>query len=450
MILIKKVISTVLAFWLSILPFGNKTPEPECKPEFNGTFIQSWLSSTWSDEQWQSEIEYMKEAGIEYLILQDVANKAYKSSGGGWSVYYQTELDVFESATVYNDVIEAALRNCSGKGIKVFVGLAMFDDFWTEGALTNQYAEMCDIAAQMVTEIYQKYYSRYSDCFYGWYFTPELNNVLTCQINIGGMSKGLNKIIDAINAAKAEMPLLLSPFFAEYLANTHTGTLINLVRLLDEVNFRDGDIFAPQDAVGALWTSPENLEKTWKMYSQAVKACDADLKLWANCENFCIAIADAPFNGIFTRPTTENTTYVTSTLDRFVWQMEIASKYCDNIITFSYNHYFSPNQVNSAFIDTYLDYVNNGYVLESEKPSPVDSLKESQTDGGILLEWNKSNDNFGIAYYRIEKNGKFLSRVEIITGNEALACTDSLGSIDDVYSVTAFDAAGNASAPVTV
>lgn len=445
-----KILSAIFAFIIAVSPFGNKTEEPKCKPKFNGTFIQSWLSSSWSDEQWQSEIENMQDAGIEYLILQDVANKAYKSSGGGWSIYYDSDLDVFDGATVYNDVIESALRNCSGTGIKVFVGLAMFDDFWTEGAITGQYAEMCDVASQMVTEIYTKYYSRYSDCFYGWYFTPEFNNVLTCQVNISGMSRGLNKIIDAINSADADMPLLLSPFFAEYLANTHTGTLVNLVRLLNSVNFRDGDIFAPQDAIGALWTSSKNLDKTWKMYSQAVKACDADLRLWANCENFCIAIAKSPLNGILTRPTTENTAYVTSTLDRFVWQMEVASKYCENIITFSYNHYFSPGQVNSAFINTYLDYVDNGYVLECERPAAVRELSKTQTDVGVLLEWKESTDNFGIAYYRIEKNGKFLARVEMISGDEELVYSDSLGSAEDTYSVTAYDAAGNVSETVTV
>lgn len=448
--LIFRIFSALFAFIISVSPFGNNTSVPRCKPEFNGTFIQSWLSSSWSDEQWQSEIRNMKEAGIEYLILQDVANKAYKSSGGGWSVYYNTELDAFSDATVYNDVIEAALRNCSGSGIKVFVGLAMFDDFWTEGAITKQYAQMCDVASQMVTEIYSKYYSRYSECFYGWYFTPEFNNVLTCQVNINGMSKGLNKIIDAINRANTDMPLLLSPFFAEYLANTHSGTLVNLVRLLNSVNFRDGDIFAPQDAVGALWTKPEHLEKTWKMYSQAVKSCDADLKLWANCENFCIAIAKSPLNGILTRPTTENTVYVTSTLDRFVWQMDIASKYCDNIITFSYNHYFSPDRVNKAFIDTYLDYIDNGYVLENEKPSEVSNFIKKQTENGISLEWDNSFDNFGIAYYRIEKNGNFLVRVEIVTGDEELEYTDITGNISDRYSVTAYDAAGNISNTVTV
>lgn len=445
--LIKKVISSIMAFIIAVLPFGNDTSEKKCDPAFNGTFLQSWLSSTWSDERWQDEIENMKEAGIEYLILQDVANKAYKSSGGAWTVYYDSELDAFADATVCPDVIEAALRNCKGSGIKVFIGLAMFDDFWTEGAITSQYSEMCDIASLMVEEIYNKYYAEYSDCFYGWYFTPEFNNVLTCQINIGGMSRGLNRIIDSMNKTDPDLPLLLSPFFAEYLANGHVLTLVNLVRLLDSVNFRDGDIFAPQDAVGALWTSPENLEKTWKMYDAAVKSCDADIKLWANCENFCLAVADSLLAGFLTRPASENTVSVPATLDRFVWQMETASKYAENIITFSYNHYFSPDEVDDMYIETYLDYIENGFELEAQKPSdPSDFVKAAEN--GVTLSWSESEDNFGIAYYRIEKNGKFLSRIENCYGDAFLTFNDIGGSFSDEYSITAFDAAGNCSESV--
>lgn len=446
---IQKLISALIAFLLSVMPFSS-TPERKCSPEFNGTFLQSWLSCTWSDEQWQTEIKHMQDAGVEYLILQDVANKAYKSSGGGWTVYYDSSLDVFENAQRCPDVIEAALRNCKGTDIKIFIGLAMFDDFWTEGAITGKYAEMCSVAADMAEEIYGKYYESYSENFYGWYFTPEFNNVLTCQVNIGGMADGLNEIIDSLNSLGTTMPLLLSPFYAEYLAAGPVLTLTNLVRLFDKVNFRDGDIFAPQDAIGALWTSEENLERNWKMYAEAVKAADADVKLWANCENFTLAFADTALDGIFTRPATENTQSVTSTLDRFVWQMDVASRYAENIITFSYNHYFSPQTADSAFINTYLDYVNNGYVLENQKPAAVSDFVKQQNDSGVELTWKESTDNFGIAYYRIEKNGEFLTRIEMCFDEAELAFTDLNGTAEDSYTIVACDAAGNFSDAVTI
>lgn len=445
---ILKIISAVLALIMSLLPFGEGfAPEQKCDPKFNGTFLQSWLSSTWDDERWQTEIEHMKNAGIEYLIIQDVANKAADDS---WAIYYDSELDVFENATVYPDVIDAALRNCNGTGIKVFIGLAMFDDFWVEGAITGQYSEICCVAADMVKEIHKNYAAEYPDSFYGWYFTPELNNVLTCQININGIAKGINRIIDSINETDESKPLLLSPFFAEYLANGPVMTLANLVRILNSVNFRDGDIFAPQDAVGAIWTSEENLEKTWKMYAAAVEAADADLKLWANCENFNIAIADSPLGGILSRPATENTQYVTATLDRFVWQMEIASHYAENIITFSYNHYFSPEAVNPIYVETYFDYIENSFKLESEAPSETKNFTKSADDSGITLIWDDSTDNFGIAYYRIEKNGEFLTRIEHCFGEAENVFVDSQGTANDIYTIVAYDAAGNVSPEAAV
>ena len=62
--------------------------EKKCEPAFTGSFIQSWASGSWTDEQWESETEYMKDCGVEYLIVQDVANKAAEKSGGKWYDMY--------------------------------------------------------------------------------------------------------------------------------------------------------------------------------------------------------------------------------------------------------------------------------------------------------------------------------------------------------------------------
>ena len=38
-------------------------------PIVKGTFIQEWLTVHWTDEMWDSELEYLKEVGIEFLIV---------------------------------------------------------------------------------------------------------------------------------------------------------------------------------------------------------------------------------------------------------------------------------------------------------------------------------------------------------------------------------------------
>ncbi len=440
-----KIVSAVMAFIMAMLPFGEKA-EKKCEPVFNGTFIQSWMSSTWDDERWQTEVDNMLDAGIEYLILQGVADKVSESAGGTWSVYYNSELDCFSEAAFGEDVIDAALRNCENSGIKVFIGLGMYEDFWNETSLSPQYGEVCDVMAAMVEEIHSKYASEYENSFYGWYFTPEISNGILRQINIRGTADGINKVIAKINETDESKPLLLSPFYSEYLSVGPLLTLSNYVRLFSKVNFRDGDIFAPQDAVGAKWVKEENLEMTWKLYAEAVKQCDADVKLWANCENFSTVVAPSALEGILNPPATENTVYITETLDRFTWQMDVASKYAENIITFSYNHYYSPDYVNDGFIRTYYDYVEKGYVLESEAPSAPADFTVAATEDGAVLTWEAAEDNIGIAYYRIEKNGAFLGRVDMVTGNEELTFTDTSEKGD--YTITAFDCAGNCSEPV--
>lgn len=449
LIIIKKTVSALLAFIMAAFS-GFAVPEDKkCDAAFTGSFIQSWASSSWDDEQWESEMEYMKSCGLEYLIVQDLANKATNKSGGRWTLYYDSELPEFENADRSEaDVLSKALYHCKKAGIKLFVPLAMFDDFWTEMALTNQYSEICKISEKMAEEIYGKYYEGYEDTFYGWYFVPEINNNLLNVIGIKKLADGLNGILAKLTELNSSLPLLMSPFYTNYLSGGSAVTLAQLVSFFEYTDFRDGDIFCPQDAVGAGWIKEKDLERVWAIYGEAIKAADADVKLWANVECFTTATADTLTDGITGPAATENTVYVPANFDRLVRQMEIASAYAENIITFSFNHYYSLKFASSMFMETYKDYLAKGE-LEKEAPQAVTGLVKTEGENGIELTWNEAEDNFGVAYYRIEKNGRFLMRVETFAGGE-LICLDEKGRSRDVYTVTAFDAAGNASVGVSV
>ncbi len=442
-----RIISAVTAFVMMMVPSAKQPEEQKCKPEFTGTFIQSWMTCVWDDERWAEEVKCMKEAGIEYLVLQSLADKAYKKNGGEWNVYYDTDVEELKNANFGGDCLEPALRHCQEAGIKVFVGLSMFDDFWSEAGVGSLYQDVCRVAGDMMEDIYNKYGEKYKDSLYGWYYTPEISNGFLCQFSLGGIIKGINHIIDRINEVDETKPLLMSPFYSEYIATGPLATLCSYVRFFKKVNFRDGDIFAPQDAIGAKWTREKSLEMTWKMYKAAVDTCEADIKLWANCENFDGAIATETLGGLLSPKITEHTSNQTATLDRFARQMEIASKYAENIITFSYNHYYSPALVNPAFMDAYYDYIENGYQVEKEAPKAPTNLKAEATAEGTVLTWDAAEDNIGIAYYRLEKDGKFLARIDMRYGWEELSCTDT--GAKGEYVITAYDCAGNASPSVT-
>ncbi|MBQ4266588.1 MAG: hypothetical protein IJB93_00190, partial [Clostridia bacterium] len=59
--------------------------------------------------------------------------------------------------------------------------------------------------------------------------------------------------------------------------------------------------------------------------------------------------------------------------------------------------------------------------------------------------WDASDDNIGIAYYRILKNGEFLERIESTEEDLQFSCIDPNGNESGFYSVMAYDAAGNSS-----
>ncbi len=441
---IKNFFTAILAFIMGVAPFSSQMPEErKCNPEFNGTFLQSWESSTWSDERWDKEVDNMLGDGIEYLILQDVANM---DANGNWTVYYDESISDFDGAVNGGDVVGAALEACKDSGIKVFIGLAMCDSFWLAGNFTGDYELICDVASDMIKDIHAKYYSAYPTEFFGWYFTPEINNMINCSPLMGKMAKGINTVIDAINETEKSLPLIISPFTADYLSFGKVAAYADWLTFFEKVNWRDGDIIAPQDAVGADWIDESELVRIWEMYSAAVAKIDTDVKLWANVENFDIAIGPGPFAGTILRGETENIESVTATLDRFTRQMDIASRYCENIITFSYSHYYSKSMVKPFYIETYHDYVKNGYVLESQAPSTPANLTKSADENGVTITWDESSDNFGIAYYRVTKNGEFLTRIENYKWDYPLEVTDPQGTENDIYTVVACDAAGNFSA----
>lgn len=438
-------LTAVLTFCFVVVPFGTALPEErKCNPEFNGTFLQSWLSSSWGEERWADEVETMEKDGVKYLVLQDLATMDLE---GNWSVYYDSKVDALADASFGGDVLEAALKAVKGSSIQIFVGLTAFDNLWSTGTITKEYRQVCDITADMMEDIYSRYYKGNEANFYSWYFTMEFSNGILMQLGMPNIVKGLNVVLDKATAIDPAIPLMMSPFTSNYYSIGKGAALMQWMKLFSAGHWRDGDIFAPQDAVGAAWIEEDDLVTIWKMYSLAIESCKADVKLWANCENFTSAVADSFGAGFLNPPASENVVNVPATLDRFVYQMDVASRYCDNIITFSYSHYYSENQASDAFIKTYRDYVENGYDLENEAPV-MGSFSKSQTDEGIELKWDQASDNIGISHYRVMKNGKFLHRAETFDGYHRVSYTDANGTMSDRYTIVAFDAAGNISGEV--
>lgn len=426
--------------------------QEESCPHISGTFIQSWLCSSWSDERWTQELTHYQQIGIKYIILGDSAT--FNTNTQKWDTYYPSQIEGLKDGTCYSKTLfDVALRNCQKFGMKVFIGMGLtngyeaniFNSDWLTPAM-----EKCN---DISTELYTMYHQKYSDTFYGWYWPFEIWNADGFKNdgpNIKTLADAMSICLDHINELNPDMPMLWSPYVNPS-GLTAEETYEFWCELIKEGHFRAGDIICPMDSInnfkytldGKAGCTIENIDKYEEGYRRAVDDSGKGVKYWSNCESFSSSSEPAE----------------PALWARYVRQMQTVSKYTDTIVAFAYAHYQSPYNVNNCISDTYLDYLKNGK-LETEPPTKPANLKLKMQDDVALISWDPSTDNIGVAGYYIYRNGTQLDHfyAKLQCYNYILPtqtsdwninnCFDKTGTV--TYEVMAYDSAGNYSEKATL
>lgn len=406
------------------------------RPVLEGTFVQSWLVSGWNDKTWQKELTSMKEAGLKILVFCLVN----EHNDGSYIVDYPSEISCLSKYYNGNDLLDICLKKCSEFGIKVFVGINGSEKWWTVYSLYKDWLfNQMDLGNQIASEVYKKYKTKYPDAFYGWYWIWELFNMPLISYNFYGrdeqidiIAKAININLDYLTALDKDMPLMLSPFANDRMTaiEEHFDFWNTFIR---KAHFRSGDILCPQDAVGAGWTKIENLDRWFSVYQKALLN-RPDIELWANNENF------------------DHSDWSSSTLDRFIKQMEITSKYAVKHITFSYNHYYSPSNIRDGFHKAYIQYMKEGILNQKAPASPENIKIKKLINSSIELTWDqKDNDN--IAGYNIYRDGLLAGNCKSIRKDaksfipslETTFTDKYIAELTEKYEIEAFDFYGNKS-----
>ena len=406
-------------------------------PIANGTFIQSDLVENWDDEKWQSEFNYLKQANMDYIVMStsittgDITKTIFQSNILGMQMEYPQV-----------DIVDMCLRNAQKCGVKVFLGLDYNTDWWKKSGNDSKwlYTQM-ERGNLIANELYTKYHSKYPNAFYGWYFVYEVDNLsFSCKHQFSVLSNAININLNYLKEKKQRLPLMISPFM-----NSKYGTpkkyAKNWTYLFKHTDLEKGDIFCPQDSVGG---GGLNIGEVKSWFCQLRKAVDTKpgLLFWANVETF------------------NHINWSSAPLNRFIKQMNIESVYVDNIMTFAYSHYYSPNNINDGFHKTYLSYIEKGF-LENDPPTSPGNLRAKQLQKNkISLSWEPSSDNVGIYGYEVYCNNVmiFSTNVQRLYGGKK---ADLLTNFVDTpklnlkeqkltYEVSAMDFAGNMSKPSKV
>lgn len=468
---LKKIISAVMA--AVCIAAGGSTASVSAVSEtskehitkINGTFIQPWLYASYDEERWEAEMQIMKDIGIEYLIMGDVANH---NTDGTWTVYYPSELDYLEDYYVY-DAISNLLYYCEKYDIKVYLGMGL-DCAWNsdiasdEGRKANrEYMTKCN---EITTELYNKYKAQYPDTYYGFYFVTELYNTIYMDTDTGidayadGLDEMFTMVIDNCNALDPDMPLLFSPYvniFGYGYASINVDRFTEYyTEVLSRIPFRDGDMLCPQDSCGAGGCNNSHLKDWIAAYRNAVDRSNTirgtELLLGTNAEMFVSPDASRMSNP-------HGVSYVgTKTVDEFTESLEIARPYVDSLFCFAYPHHYSPYNAMPEFHENFTHYLETGEI-ETECPTPPTVVKTeivtAENAPHLQLSFYGMTDNTAVAQTNIYKNGKLYDYLVagVITGGSGSNTTQNvwidyefgIESETAVYEFECIDVCGNVS-----
>ncbi len=175
----------------------------------------------------------------------------------------------------------------------------------------------------------------------------------------------------------------------------------------------------------ATTSATKDLPTWFSAVGNAIQNSRPQMRFWADTETFDL---DSEPQGIHS----------------IVDDMRAVQPYVSSYLSFSFNHYLSPQQVNPLYYQTYLNYLASGTVESVHPTRPADLGSEAVDSTRIRLSWTASTDNVGVVGYRVRRNGKRVTTLYDATTTYVDSGLDS--STTYTYELRAFDAAGNESA----
>ena len=384
------------------------------RPALRGSFLQPALGDAWTLKQWRDEFHYMRKAGLDRMVLQWTADSKEKTT------IYPSGLAGYTQTTEH-DVVDRALDAADASGAQVYLGLQINDDWWTIYLMDKSWLDNEAGLANVLADDLWKRYSHHRS-FTGWYLGFEVDNTATASAEWDNLVAFYRTVGDRLHKLAPRKPIVIAPFFTTTagLSPSQWQTMWEYILKRSPV-----DILALQDGVGVAHATTKDLPTWFSAVGNAIQNSRPQMRFWANTETFNL---DSEPQGIHS----------------IVADMRAVQPYVSSYLSFSFNHYLSPQQVNPLYYQTYLDYLASG-IVESVHPTRPAGLGSQAIDSTrVRLSWTASTDNVGVAGYRVRRNGK-----RVITLYDAVTTYVDSGldsSTTYTYELRAFDAAGNESA----
>jgi len=387
-------------------------------PSIRGSFLQPALGDAWTLEQWRNEFHYMRNARLDQMVLQWTADSKEKTT------IYPSGIAGYTQNT-HHDVVKRALDAADDSGAQVYLGLQINDDWWTKYITDKSWLENeAKVANALADDLWKRYGQHES--LTGWYLAFEVDNVASTPAEWKTLVAFYRTVGNHLHKLTPGKPIAISPFFNPKadLAPSQWETMWEKVLKRSPI-----DILALQDGTGASHVTKAQLPEWFSAVQSAIQSSHPHMQFWADTETFTAASEPRPIRSILN-------------------DMCAVQPYVTSYLSFSFNHYMSPQQVNPQYYQTYLDYLATGKV-EHVRPTPPADLSSLALDSlTIRLAWVASTDNIGVVGYNILRDGRQVASQR--DGTTTFLDSQLQPGTTYTYQVRAFDAAGNISVPSNV
>lgn len=385
------------------------------RPVLRGAFLQPALGDAWTPGEWRSEFHYMIKAGLDQMVLQWTADSKEMTT------IYPSRLAGYTQSTKH-DVVRRALETADLSGGQIYLGLQINDDWWTNYIFDRLWLDNEAKAANaLADDLWHRYGSHPS--LTGWYLGFEVDNVQSSPADWDNLVAFYQIVANHLHELTPGKPIVIAPFFDTQadLSSSQWQTMWEYVLKRSPI-----DVLALQDGIGAGQAKKTQLPEWFSAVRNAILNSRPQMRFWADTETFIPGYEPMPIRSI-------------------VDDMCAEQPYVSNYLSFSFNHYMSPQQVNPLYYKTYLSYIATGRVERVRPTPPIDLNSVALDSHTVRLNWVASTDNVGVVGYSVLRDGRFAAsqRDGTATFSDEQLVADTTYS----YQVKAFDAAGNQSGP---
>lgn len=383
-------------------------------PSIRGSFLQPALGDAWTLNEWRDELHYMRNARLDQLFLQWTADSKEKTT------IYPSGISGYTQSTQH-DVVKRALETADASGAQVYLGLQINDDWWTNYISNKPWLENEAKVANDLADDLWKRYGRHKSLA-GWYLPFEVDNVASTPSEWNNLVAFYRTVGNHLHKLTPGKPIVIAPFFnpTADLSPSQWESMWEYVLKRSPI-----DVLALQDGVGASNVTKAQLPEWFGAVRTAINNSRPSMEFWSDTETFIPGYEPRPIRSI-------------------VNDMCAVEPYVSSYLSFSFDHYMSPQQVNPLYYETYLGYLATGKV-ENVRPTTPSGLTSMALDSyTIRLAWDASTDNVGVAGYNILRDGRRVASQR--DGTTAFLDVQLNPGTTYTYQVRAFDAAGNDSA----